>query len=227
MERSKSRFTREEIVSYVTEIIDGKISIRGQAAKAGISEEAMRQWIRNYQAIGADAFCQNHWSRRSRTEKEQAVADYLNGCGSLNDNCKKYRIKSHSVLQRWIAKYNGHEELKGTSSAGGKIMTKGRKTTFDERITIVEECIAEGIDYNEIAVKYGVSYQQVYTWVKKFQKDGVESLKDRRGKHKEEDSMTEVEKLRAENKLLKAEKQRQQMEIDFLKKLEEIERRRY
>ena len=35
----------------------------------------------------------------------------------------------------------------------------------------------------------------------------------------------DIEKLKAENRLLKAQTQHQQMEIDFLKKLDEIERR--
>lgn len=39
--------------------------------------------------------------------------------------------------------------------------------------------------------------------------------------------MTELEKLRAENKLLKAQNKRQEMEMAFLKKLGEIERRRF
>ena len=106
-------------------------------------------------------------------------------------------------------------------------MTKGRKTTRDERVKIVEDCIANNNNYNETAEKYQVSYQQVYTWVHKYQDKGVEALEDRRGKRKDEDSMTELEKLKAENRLLKAEKKQQQMELDFLKKLEEIERRRY
>ena len=38
--------------------------------------------------------------------------------------------------------------------------------------------------------------------------------------------MNELEKLRAEVKILRAEKKRAEMEISFLKKLEEIERRR-
>ena len=37
--------------------------------------------------------------------------------------------------------------------------------------------------------------------------------------------MSELEKLRAEVKILKAEKERAEMEASFLKKLEEIERR--
>ena len=39
--------------------------------------------------------------------------------------------------------------------------------------------------------------------------------------------MSELEKLRAENRLLQAEKRKAELEIAFLKKLDEIERRRF
>ena len=38
--------------------------------------------------------------------------------------------------------------------------------------------------------------------------------------------MSELERLRAENKILRIQKERAEMEASFLKKLEEIERRR-
>ena len=60
----------------------------------------------------------------------------------------------------------------------------------------------------------------------KYEANGVEALRDNRGKHKSPDQMSELEKLRAEVKILKAEKERAEMEASFLKKLEEIERRR-
>jgi transposase len=72
-----------------------------------------------------------------------------------------------------------------------------------------------------------VSYGQVYTWVRKYNADGAESLLDHRGKRKDKGTMTELELLEIENRMLKAETKNQQMEIDFLKKLEEIERRRF
>ena len=223
----KGKHSQEEIMQYVKEILDGEISVNAQSVKTGIGYTTLRRWITNYQSLGASAFCQTGFARRSAAEKRSAVIDYLSGEGSLTDICKKYKIKSDSVLRKWIAKYNGHEELKSTNSSGGQIMTKGRKTTRDERVKIVEDCIANNNNYNETAEKYQVSYQQVYTWVHKYQDKGVEALEDRRGKRKDEDSMTELEKLKAENRLLKAEKKQQQMELDFLKKLEEIERRRY
>lgn len=54
----------------------------------------------------------------------------------------------------------------------------------------------------------------------------MEALKDNRGKRKSLDEMSELEKLRAEVKILKAEKECAEMEVSFLKKLEEVERRR-
>lgn len=105
-------------------------------------------------------------------------------------------------------------------------MTKGRLTTLDERIEIVSYCIANGKDYGATIEKYGVSYQQIYSWVRKYEVKGVDGLIDKRGKIKPLDEMTEVERLRAENKMLKAENKQKEMEIAVLKKVREIERRR-
>lgn len=105
-------------------------------------------------------------------------------------------------------------------------MTKGRKTTFDERVEIVQYCIAQAHNYAETAEKYQVPYQQARNYTIKYESGGVGALKDKRGKRKTQDQMSELEVLRAENKLLKAEKRQAEMEISFLKKLEEIERRR-
>lgn len=102
---------------------------------------------------------------------------------------------------------------------------KSRKTTFEERITIVEYCVSHSNDYSETAKGFNCSYDQVYSWVNKYRKKGIDGLQDGRGRNKPVDDMSELEKLRAENRPLKAEQKRKQMEIDLLKKLEEIERR--
>lgn len=61
-------------------------------------------------------------------------------------------------------------------------MTKGRTTTYKERIEIIEYCIENDNKYAETAEKYKVSYHQVYSWIKKYQPKGIETLQDGRGK---------------------------------------------
>ena len=123
-------------------------------------------------------------------------------------------------------KYNGHEELKASGTGGTPIMTQGRKTTFEERVEIVQYCISHTHNYAETAEKYGISYQQARNYTIKYEKDGIDALQDNRGKRKPYASLTEIERLRAELKLEKSKRQKAKMEVSFLKKLDEIERRR-
>lgn len=97
-------------------------------------------------------------------------------------------------------------------------MTKGRKTTYEDRIAFVKECIENGCNYTEIAQKHQVGYQQIYTWVQKYKKYGEDALKDRQGRHKKDyKPQTEEERLRLENATLKRQLYLSQMEIDVLK----------
>lgn len=159
----------------------------------------------------------------SKELKMQAVQDYLAGKGSLRKICKKYEIMDDHTLRDWIMWYNGHKEFKEPSSAKGEIyMTKGRKTTQEERAEIVAFCIEHGKDYGLTVETYGVSYQQIYAWVRKYEEKGVEGLSDRRGKTKPESELTEADRLRQENKILQAKIKDQEMEIALLKKLREL-----
>ena len=162
----------------------------------------------------------------SKDEKWMAVTLYLEGDVTQAEICKKYAIPSKSDLQYWIKRYNGQEELKSSGTGGYHIMTKGRKTTFEERVGIVQYCIAHGHNYTEASQLYQVSYQQARSYTVKYESGGVEALKDRRGKRKKPEEMNELERLRAEIRILRAEKERAEMEASFLKKLEEIEGRR-
>ncbi len=155
--------------------------------------------------------------------KLKAVQDYLKGGGSLRDICHKYKIKNEKSLREWILWYNGHREFKERSSAKGEIyMTNGRKTTQEERAEIVAFCIEHGKDYGLTVETYKVSYQQIYSWVRKYEEKGVQGLTDRRGKAKPENELTEEDRLRQENKILQAKIKDQEMEIALLKKLREL-----
>ena len=224
---SRKKISKEEKLFAVTEILNGNISIPSTAFKLHIHKEAVCDWIRNYQSIGEAAFDNEKNISYSADFKLQAVQDYLSGKGSLRYICKKYKIKSTKQLRDWIWRYNNHEKLKSYSGGTGKIMVKGRKTTFEERIDIVKDYIESASSYEEIAEKYEISYQQIYQWVRKYQEQGIDGLQDRRGKRKEPEAMTEMDRLRAELKLEKAKNKQLELENRVLKKLKEIERRRY
>lgn len=102
---------------------------------------------------------------------------------------------------------------------------KTRSTTQSERYEIVNYCLANNRNYAETAIKYDVTYQNVYQWVKKYEALGEPGLEDRRGKKPgdavprtpEEEMKARIAKLEAQNRIL-------QMENDLLKKVEELSR---
>ena len=148
------------------------------------------------------------------------------GGGSLLEISKKYKIRSKTQLERWIKVYNSGKDFDKHKMSGGSRMKKTRKTTQEERIEIAKDCIANGKNYGETALKYRVSYQQVYTWVKKFSELGEAGLEDRRGQRTaQQEPRTEEEELRVKIAQLEHELYMTRMERDLLKKLEEIERR--
>ncbi|MFB0958903.1 MAG: helix-turn-helix domain-containing protein [Clostridiaceae bacterium] len=116
-----------------------------------------------------------------------------------------------------MARDIGHDAVV-TKTKGVTTVTKGRKTTYEERLDIVEHCLKNGLDYQGIAQKYKVSYQQVYSWVRKYNSQGAAGLKDNRGRGKDLTDMNEVERLTAENKLLKARLERFDIEAELKKK---------
>ena len=152
-----------------------------------------------------------------------AVEDYLSGKGTMKQIREKYGILANKQLINWIKWYNGHREFKERSSAKGEIyMTKGRKTTQEERAEIVAFCIEHNKDYGLAVETYNVSYQQIYAWVRKYEEGGVDKLKDNRGRTKSVEEMTEVEKLKAEMKILEAKNRQLEIENEFIKKLQEL-----
>ena len=110
---------------------------------------------------------------------------------------------------------------------GDVYMTKSRNTTQEERKEIVDYCLEHDKNYRLTAKVFEVPYANVYQWVQKYIKNGYDGLSDKRGHHKSEDELDEVELLR--RKLEKAERELKvaRLENRLLKKVDEIERRRY
>ena len=74
---------------------------------------------------------------------------------------------------------------------------------------------------------YETTYANVFNWVKKYKEKGEDGLGDKRGRHKNDEEVDETEKLRRELKKMQHERDMALLEVKLLKKLDEIERRRY
>lgn len=223
----KPKIIFEEKLNAVEDYLDGRKSPLQICLDLQIDHSTLRSWIRKYHSNGKNGLkTVNKNTYYPETLKMQAVSDYLKDLGSLSEICSRYNISSHSILLGWIKKYNSHEISKSHKVAEDKNMTNGRKTTYEERVEIVAFCTENDYDYDLASKRFDVSYQQVYTWVKKYQEYGYEALIDKRGKRKEADKMSDSQKLAAQLKLLESENRRLKMENDFLKKLEELKRRR-
>ncbi|WP_339192793.1 IS3 family transposase [Paenibacillus sp. FSL E2-0230] len=210
----QKKFTALEKLTILQEIERGEIGLKTAARKYGISKNSLVKWRQRYQLYGYEGLEVRSYNRTYSAElKLHAVKDYLEGGLSQNQIICKYKIASSTQLANWIRKYNGHSNSLTAHSGGTKAMTKGRVTTWQERINIVLYCLSNGEDYAKAASHFHVSYQQVYSWVKKYEAGGEEALRDGRGRTKAPEELTEadrhklaMQKLEYENARLRAEK---------------------
>lgn len=221
----KSKISPIEKAKIVEQYLNGEVGIRQAGRKLGVAYQSIQKWVSIYKSKGpAGLLDQPQNTHYSKELKMSAVNDYLNGQGSLIDICLKYEIRSTTQLLKWIKVYNSGGILK--TSTGGTFMKKARTTTFDERLKIVTECLANDKNYGAMALKYQCSYQQVRNWVKRYEEMGSKGLEDRRGKRLGSlPSRTPEEELREKIAELERKNYDLQMENDVLKKFRELERR--
>ena len=221
----KSQYTAEMKIIMVKKYLTGEGSYESIVNAYGIGKTSLTDWVRRYKEQGAAGLYRTtgnvHYSRELKIKCVEAV---LKGEGSVDDIAVKYNISDRSVLRSWIMKYNANMELKDYEPKREVYMAEARrKTTLEERKEIVEYCIAHENDYKGAASRYDVSYSQVYSWVKKYRESGEEGLEDRRGHHKSDDEVDELERLRRENLRLKRQLEERDMLCELLKKVRELE----
>ena len=223
---SKSPHTPEFRAMVSQEYLDGIGSYRFLAERYNIGTRTLREWVAKFRIHGIDAFItQTGNTSYSSDFKIMCVEAVLSGKGSVNDIVAKYNISSGYVLRNWIKLYNTNKELKDYDPKREVYMADARrKTTLEERKEIVEYCIAHDRHYKGAASKYGVSYSQVYSWVRKYDALGTDGLTDKRGCRKTDEEVDELERLRRENLLLKRQLEEKDIVVELLKKVNEFER---
>ena len=156
----RTKYTKEQKYAILKEIELGQMSVEEHCKKFNIANSTYLNWMFLYETYGIESLEESKtWRRYSKELKEKAVLEYLNGEDSLVNICRKYAISSHSTLQIWIKRYNSHNELNTTKGRVDAVMTKGRKTSLEERIEIAKYCINQNNNYQETSRIYEVSYQ--------------------------------------------------------------------
>ena len=223
---SKSPHTPEFRAKVSQQYLDGTGSYPYLAEKYGVGKTTLQQWVAKYRIYGIEAFANKSGNASYSSDfKTKCVESVLSGIGSVDDIVAKYNISSREVLRSWIKSYNANRELKDYDPKREVYMAEARRqTTIEERKEIVEYCIQHNRDYKGTASLYDVSYSQVYSWVKKYDADGEEGLADKRGIHKSDDEIDEIERLKRENVRLKRQLEEKDMLTELLKKVREFER---
>lgn len=228
-----SKYSAELKIAACRDYLQGELSCQEIFDKYDINNgksshyKMLYRWVHKYRAYGENAFI--HYSRGNRcysaSEKLKIVEEYLEGQESLEDISIKHGIPSSETLRQWVLLYNANRTLKDYIPKREVYMAGARrKTTIEERKEIVEFCLSHNRDYKTTASLYGVSYSQVYSWVKKYDSTGEKGLEDKRGHHKKDDEVDELEHLRRENKRLKRQLEENDMVVQLLKKVKEFER---
>ena len=221
----KSKIDPTEKVKIVERLLADETSVSEAARLTGVDKASIRRWRNLYLADGPTALmAQRNNKVYSQELKLQAVHEYLDGKSNQADIVKKYHLRSSRQLHNWIKVYTTHGEIKSRGSGGGSYMRKARQTTPEERLEIVQDCLANDKNYGAMALKYNCSYQQVRNWVKRYEEMGSAGLEDRRGRRAgtqpartpEEAQRDKIAEL--ERKILDL-----QMENDLLKKVRELE----
>lgn len=222
---SRIKYPAELKMRVAESYLAGEGSYRELRERYGVSERSVQLWVQKYCEHGRTVFMRKTGNAHySKEFKMMCVEIVLQGKNNVDGVVAKYNISDRRVLRRWIKRYNANKELKDYDPKREVYMADAkRKTTQKERREIAEYCIAHGKDYKGTAALYDVSYNQVYTWVKKYLTSGEDGLTDKRGHHKSDDEVDELERLRRENLRLKRKLEEQSMVVELLKKVKEYE----
>ena len=225
----KAKYTFEQKLKAVNEYITGKKGATELASELSMGKrgrDIIYTWARQYQSCGPEILISSKKnSSYSKELKLKIVAEYLAGKSSIKELQIKNGIRSRKQIMNWISKYNSYEELRDYDPHPEVYMAKRRKTTLEERKEIVEYCFEHNKDYKGTALKYDCSYSQVYQWVRNYEANGEDGLKDNRGRRRQEEELSETEKLQRRIKQLEHELLMKKRENELLKKVDELERR--
>lgn len=117
----KEKVIVDKKVAAVKDYLAGTKGVSQICLELQVNKNTVMEWLRKYQLkgeLGLQTIKKNKYY--PDYIKLQAISDYQEGLGSLNQICSKYDLSNNSILQQWIKKYNGHKKIKSHNSKGDK-----------------------------------------------------------------------------------------------------------
>ena len=163
-----SSYSTTEKLKLLSSDQDSNYNLEVFADYHGVRTANLTKWIKQFLLAGlAGLIRPKHNQKYAFKTKIAAVKDYqVNGL-SRQEVLAKYEIRNISQLNQWIIQYNS-DKLTVAYAARKRVKEMGRKVSFDEKKQIVQWTIEHQNNYQEAANKYDVSYQRVYSWVRKY-----------------------------------------------------------
>ncbi|NLJ59165.1 MAG: transposase [Tissierellia bacterium] len=226
----KSKYSNDVKIKACKDYEKGHVSFKGIADNIGTVKEVVRRWYLKYKEHGPNVFEASSKNRSySKEFKLSVIEEYTSGKYSMPDLSAKHNIGT-GVISKWVNKWYNGIEIKDYDPKGDVYTMKSRKTTFEERLEIVQWVIDNNMGYKYAADKYSITYALVYKWTRSYIDRGPEALKHQKRGPKpkseiDENSLTEVEKLKLELEKERALRKRRELELEVLKKKEEFEKK--
>lgn len=221
----RSKYTAFEKLTLIEEFKRSGISKEAFSRGYDIDRTTFNHWLNRYERDGIDGLREaRHNNHYPKALKLEAVVTYLSERYSLNEVALKFGLRSKKQLRDWVSKYNKDKTVTASPSRR-QVPVMSRKTTFEERISIVEYATKDKHSYTETAEHFGVSYQQARSWVLKAQHGGYEALVDNRGHHKTQSELTDLDKANLRIRELESQIEDQKLYVAFIKKYQELQRK--
>ena len=220
----KAKYSKELKIEIIKRYLNGEsaTSLANEYNMPKSMSDKIITLAHRYEVLGERGFESSNTNKSySKELKEQVIKEYLSGKETLTSLANKYNISTAEIVRNWVLKYNEGIEIKDYDPKGDVYTMKARKTTFEERLEIVNYVLTNDNDYKGAADKYSVPYASVYQWVLKYSKYGEDGLKDRRGRPSSKEpqrELTNEDKQAIEIEKLKRELERSKMVIEVLKK---------
>ena len=140
----KSKYSAEEKLLILKKVLrDGTSKV---ITRYNIGKDTIRRWRLLYKYQGVPGLQPGHHNQSySRECKHSLVKQSRQSTESMELFAIKHGLRSVEQLSQWIIKYN-ESNLKAYTPRKRDSKMNGRKTSFEERLTIIEELIKHDVN---------------------------------------------------------------------------------